>query len=106
MAVWAPFAGVLCPGDYISPVEIPMVEDSVGNYLATLSILEPLLAEAQWVVPGHGSPIKSDQALAILREDVSYVEALQSDPESAKLPIARSDGQQKKIHAANLARLV
>ena len=105
MTIWAPFAGVLCPGDYISPVEIPMVEDSISNYLATLNVLEPLVQEAEWVVSGHGGPIKSDQALAILREDVTYLQALQSDPESAKLPIARSDGQQKKIHAENLARL-
>jgi hypothetical protein len=56
-------------------------------------------------VSGHGGPIDSQRALAILREDVGYVEALQSDPESAKLPIARSDHQQKKIHADNVARL-
>jgi glyoxylase-like metal-dependent hydrolase (beta-lactamase superfamily II) len=105
MAVWAPFAGVLCPGDYISPVEIPMVEDSIGNYLATLRVLEPLVQEAEWVVPGHGGPIDAQRALAILREDVAYLEALQSDGAAAALPIARNDRRQKEIHAENVARL-
>lgn len=104
MAVWAEFAGVLCPGDYISPVEIPMVEDSIGNYLATLAVLESLIERAEWIVPGHGPPIDSQRALAILREDVSYLETLRSDPDSVRLPIARSDRRQKEIHAENVAR--
>ncbi|HWI21900.1 MAG TPA: MBL fold metallo-hydrolase [Baekduia sp.] len=105
MAVWAPFAGVLCSGDYLSPVEIPLVEDSPSNYLTTLRVLEPLVAKAKWVVPGHGSPLDAARAAAILREDIAYVEALATAPDAAKLPIARSDRRQKQLHRENLARL-
>lgn len=104
MAVWAPFAGVLCPGDYLSPVEIPWVEHSVSEYLVTLQALQPLVAQAEWVVPGHGAPLDSQRALAILREDVAYLEALR-DHGTAKLPIARSSARQKQIHEFNVARV-
>ena len=42
-------------------------------YLATLERLRPLVAEAEWVVPGHGAPIDGIRALAILGEDVRYL---------------------------------
>src|SRR3954471_4012354 len=53
MALWAPWAGVLVAGDYLSPVEIPMLSasGSVSQYLSTLRVLEPLVAEAEHVVP-------------------------------------------------------
>ena len=105
MAVWAPFAGVLCPGDYLSAVEIPWVEHSASEYLATLQILQPLVAQAEWVVPGHGPPLDSQRALSILREDVAYLEALREQGAAAKLPIARSSVRQKEIHALNVARV-
>ena len=43
MAVWIPWARVLVCGDYLSPVEIPMISEggSAGAYLATLARLEP-----------------------------------------------------------------
>ena len=100
MAVWLPWARVLCPGDYLSPVEIPMVEHSAQEYLATLDRLEPLVAEAEWVVPGHGGPIDAARAAAILREDRDYVRALPD----AKLPLARRGAEQRRIHERNVAR--
>ena len=44
MALWAPWAGVLVAGDYLSPVEIPMLSPggSAQAYLATLRRLEAL----------------------------------------------------------------
>lgn len=101
MAVWAPWLRVLCPGDHLSPVEIPMVGDR-DAYLATLDRLEPLVDAADWVVPGHGEPIDGARAAAILREDRAYVQALPGDP---PLPLARRSAAQRKIHAENLARL-
>ncbi len=55
MAVWIPWARVLVAGDYLSPVEIPMIEGSARAYLATLARLEPLVEQADYVVPGHGA---------------------------------------------------
>jgi glyoxylase-like metal-dependent hydrolase (beta-lactamase superfamily II) len=53
MALWVPWARVLVCGDYLSPVEIPMLSEggSRDAYLATLERLRPLVAQAQWVVP-------------------------------------------------------
>ena len=54
MAVWIPWARVLVAGDYLSPVEIPMLSEtgSLSAYLATLDRLEPLVEQADHVVPG------------------------------------------------------
>jgi glyoxylase-like metal-dependent hydrolase (beta-lactamase superfamily II) len=106
MAVWAPWAGVLVCGDYLSPVEIPTPDASIDAYLATLARLEPLVELAVHVVPGHGGPIDSPTARRLLAEDRAYLEALrQGRPVAAALPAGRRGGEQRRLHAANLARL-
>jgi glyoxylase-like metal-dependent hydrolase (beta-lactamase superfamily II) len=105
MAVWIPWARVLVAGDYLSPVEIPMIEGTASAYLATLNRLEPLVEQADHVVPGHGVPLDGVRAAAILREDRTYVEALLEQGGDARLPLARRTGEQKKIHARNLGRV-
>jgi glyoxylase-like metal-dependent hydrolase (beta-lactamase superfamily II) len=103
MALWLPWARVLVAGDFLSPVEIPMISrgGSRSAYLATLERLRPLVEQADHVVAGHGGPVDGTRALAILREDVAYLEGLPG----SKLPIARRTDEQKRIHAANLERL-
>jgi glyoxylase-like metal-dependent hydrolase (beta-lactamase superfamily II) len=108
MAVWAPFARVLVVGDYVSPVELPMISEggSRNAYVATLLRLAPYVEQADWIVPGHGAPLDAQRALAILREDVKYLESLDADdPSRAALPLARRDRVQQQIHAENLKRL-
>ena len=105
MAVWIPWARVLVAGDYLSPVEIPMIEGSPRAYLATLARLEPLVEQSDYVVPGHGEPLDAVRAAAILREDRAYIEALLEQGEAAKLPLARRTAEQRKIHARNVARV-
>ncbi|MCW2968477.1 MAG: fold metallo-hydrolase [Solirubrobacteraceae bacterium] len=68
MAIAMPWAGVLACGDYLSPVEDPMVEAGPADYRDTLERLRPLVAAAEWVVPGHGAPLASARALEILDE--------------------------------------
>jgi glyoxylase-like metal-dependent hydrolase (beta-lactamase superfamily II) len=99
MALWAPWARVLMCGDYLSPVEIPMLSatGSRDAYLATLERLRPLVAQAEWVVPGHGSPIERARAAAILDEDVRYLT-------NWELPLTRRTGAQRAIHAENRRR--
>jgi glyoxylase-like metal-dependent hydrolase (beta-lactamase superfamily II) len=99
MALWAPWARVLVCGDYLSPVEIPMLSatGSRDAYLATLERLRPLVAQAEWVVPGHGSPIERARAAAILDEDVRYLT-------NWELPLTRRTGAQRAIHAENRRR--
>ncbi|MSX02686.1 MAG: MBL fold metallo-hydrolase [Actinobacteria bacterium] len=100
MAIVVPWAGVLICGDYLSPVEIPMISDggSRSAYRATLERLRPLVESAEWVVPGHGAAIDGSRALAILGEDLAYLESLE-------LPLARRDSEQQRIHAENLKRI-
>jgi len=107
MAVWSPWSGVLAVGDYLSAVEIPVLGEggSVGVYAATLERLRALVAQAQFVVPGHGPVLGSEQALALLEEDLIYLQALRSrGGESARLPEGRRSKAQSAIHAENVAR--
>ena len=103
MAIWIGWARVLVCGDYISPVEVPLLADggSRDAYIATLRRLEPLVERAAVVVPGHGEPLDQVRALAILREDVAYLEGL---PDGS-LPLARRDEAQQRIHTNNLAQM-
>jgi glyoxylase-like metal-dependent hydrolase (beta-lactamase superfamily II) len=107
MAIWIPWAGVLVCGDYLSPVEIPMLSPggSAAAYLATLGRLEPLVERAEHVVPGHGGPLDAARAAAILREDRAYLEALLEQGAGARLPLARRSGAQRRIHASNVERV-
>ncbi len=56
---------------------------------------------------GHGGPIDGSRALALMREDVAYLQALGESAEAARaaLPLARRDGAQLAIHAENVARV-
>jgi glyoxylase-like metal-dependent hydrolase (beta-lactamase superfamily II) len=98
---------VLVCGDYLSPGAIPELSpsSSVDGYLATLRRLEPLVEGADAVVPGHGEPLDSTRATAILREDVAYVEALRRDGIDAPLPPTRRTGAQKRLHEYNVSLL-
>ena len=68
---WRPWLGVLVCGDYLSPVEIPMISQggSLTAYRATLERLRELVGRAQTVVPGHGAPVAPGRALEILEQD-------------------------------------
>jgi glyoxylase-like metal-dependent hydrolase (beta-lactamase superfamily II) len=98
---------VLVCGDYLSPVEIPMLSPggSAEAYLATLRRLEAFVEQAEHVVPGHGEPLDAPRAAAILREDRAYLEGVLDDPEGVRLPLARRSAQQRQIHEENVARV-
>jgi glyoxylase-like metal-dependent hydrolase (beta-lactamase superfamily II) len=103
MAAWIGWARVLVCGDYLSPVEIPMLSEggSRDAYLATLRRLEPLVDAAAHVVPGHGDVLEGARAAAILREDVDYLANLPD----AELPLARRSPAQRAIHTSNVERV-
>ena len=104
MAIFAPEAGLLLCGDYLSPVEIPMISPggSLDAYTGTLARLSGLVERADYVVPGHGTPLARDRALRILDEDASYLEALGRGEERPALPPGRDTPRQRQIHADNL----
>jgi glyoxylase-like metal-dependent hydrolase (beta-lactamase superfamily II) len=105
-AFWLGWRGVLVCGDYLSPVEIPMLSrsGSATAYLETLAHLETLVERATTVVPGHGAPLDRDRAQRILEQDRLYLETLLDKGEAA-LPEGRSTAEQRRIDAANRASL-
>ena len=104
VAFWCDWLGLLVCGDYLSPVEIPMLSPggSLEAYLETLGRLEPVVRAAETIVPGHGGAIGRDGALRVLDEDRAYLEALRERDEVAEPPAPRRTKEQRRIHAANL----
>jgi len=106
-AYWIPWLEVLVIGDYLSPVEIPMISPggSITAYVATLDRLAPLVQQARTVIPGHGGPLSREQAGRLLEQDVDYLSALPGRGAAAPLPRGRITSEQKRIHAENVGRL-
>lgn len=89
-------AGLLLVGDYLSPCEIPFVED-LAAYRATLERLLSLLGGAvRQVIPGHGPVLSAEEARQIAVADLRYLNELQTcatlgDPARAvALPLPRA----------------
>ena len=93
MALFARWCGVLVCGDYLSDVELPTWHDK-PLYRATLERLRALVADAELVVPGHGSPMRAPDAMRLLEEDVAYLE-------TGSLPPGRDDPVQRRMHERN-----
>ena len=106
LAVWIAWTGTLICGDYLSPVEIPMISPggSVADYRATLERLRGLVDRAERVVPGHGSPITAQEALGVLGENDAYLAALLEGGADAALPAGRRNPKQAQIHSENVER--
>ena len=66
---------VLLTGDYLSPCEIPFVEDAKA-YRQTLSRLVETVRGAREIIPGHGPRMSSGEALVIARADMAYLDRL------------------------------
>jgi glyoxylase-like metal-dependent hydrolase (beta-lactamase superfamily II) len=105
-AFWLPWLGALVCGDYLSPIEIPMISEggSAAAYADSLARLAPLLSSADTVIPGHGGPHGRHEAERILEEDSTYLESLLRDGD-AQLPDGRRSASQRQIHERNLASL-
>lgn len=102
------WAKVLVCGDYLSPIEIPAINQggSATTYLATLERLAALLYRVDTVVPGHGIPYDREHALAVLQEDVKYLEELSRAGEAAALPPSRRNEVQMRAHISNASVVV
>jgi glyoxylase-like metal-dependent hydrolase (beta-lactamase superfamily II) len=105
MAVFAEWAGVLVCGDYLSPVEIPIIRGSATGYLATLGRLGQLVERADWIIPGHGEPLDRPRAAEIVRDHADYVRAMIADPLAVKPTYVKGRPEQRRLHAANVERL-
>ncbi|HTD07580.1 MAG TPA: MBL fold metallo-hydrolase [Solirubrobacteraceae bacterium] len=107
MAIVVPWARVLIVGDYLSPVELPTLDDAgdLASYLATLDRLQALIAVVDHVVPGHGPVLERDRALAALEGDRAYLTALGKLGQQAELPPGRKAAGDRRAHTQNVERL-
>jgi glyoxylase-like metal-dependent hydrolase (beta-lactamase superfamily II) len=107
MAIWIPWARVLVAGDYLSPLEIPALEETgdVDAYIATLERLRPLVGRCECVVSGHGQVLDASRALAVLEEDLDYLRSLVERGAEARLPLRARASAQRAMHTRNLARI-
>ena len=101
--------GVLLVGDYLSPCEIPFIEDA-DAYRATLARLLDVLADMREVVPGHGPRLSRGDAVAIARADLEYVDRLLGARDAAaasaiELPRAADVAGMRDHHRENCAVL-
>ena len=66
----------LLVGDYLSPCEIPFV-DNLADYRRTLTRLLTLIApDIDTVIPGHGPVLSAAEARRIAREDLRYLDGI------------------------------
>jgi len=107
MAIWIPWARVLVAGDYLSTVELPVLNEPGGldAYMETLARLRSLVPHAQYVVPGHGQVLDSARARAVLDEDLTYLGTLAKMGDKAELPPGRGGAVQRRLHRENLLAL-
>jgi glyoxylase-like metal-dependent hydrolase (beta-lactamase superfamily II) len=102
----------LLVGDYLSPCEIPFVDDPAA-YRSTLLRLIEVVREVREVIPGHGARMPAEAALAIARADLAYIERLievgqNRDLEGARtiaLPRAADVVGMREHHCDNCAKI-
>lgn len=93
----------LLVGDYLSPCEIPFV-DELAPYRATLlRLLDVIATEVREVIPGHGPRLTRDEAAAIARADLAYLDQLIAG-EEAPLPRAADVVGMVDHHRANVSK--
>jgi glyoxylase-like metal-dependent hydrolase (beta-lactamase superfamily II) len=108
VGLWIAERGALICGDYLSPLEIPFVDD-LAAYAKTLRRLIAFLDQVELVIPGHGPALDRASALAIAREDLAYLEAIAAatDAEAAlavPLPRAAAVPGMLEHHRENVAK--
>ena len=67
---------VLLVGDYLSPCEIPFVDDPPAYWRTLVRLIDLLGKDLREVIPGHGPRLTAADALAIARADLAYVDRL------------------------------
>ena len=97
---------LLLVGDYLSPCEIPFIEDATA-YRETLLRLLALLRDVREVIPGHGPRLRGSEAIEIATADLAYVEQLlaAADPAAVALPRAADVVGMADHHRDNCAKL-
>ncbi len=88
-------------------MEIPFFAEGGGAlaaYRETLERLRGLVADAEYVVPGHGHALDSATAMRVLEEDIAYLDAMEEMGAQASLPPGRRTKAQRGLHLQNVSR--
>jgi glyoxylase-like metal-dependent hydrolase (beta-lactamase superfamily II) len=99
----------LLVGDYLSPCEIPFIDDAPA-YRATLARLIELLREVRRVIPGHGPRLAAAEAIAIAGADLDYLDRLiaaRDEDAALAVPLPRAADVPGMLdsHRSNCTRL-
>ncbi len=81
------------------------VRGALHAYIGTLQRLRPLVADALYIVPGHGPTLDAERGLTVLEEDLAYLHALDEHGVEAELPGGRRSTFQRALHTENAARV-
>ena len=113
MIVWEP-AGVLIAGDYLSDIEFPFVEDSIGTYRRTMSKVDRILRahQVKWMIPGHGSVAHGTEEVQKRKtESLEYLDDLEATIAGDIFPENKYETRYqywdslKEIHEAQVSRI-
>ncbi|MFV1991352.1 MAG: MBL fold metallo-hydrolase, partial [Acidimicrobiales bacterium] len=91
--LWLPDRGVLFVGDMISDLDPPSLSsgdpEEIESYFNTLNRIEALLAQAEVVIPGHGTVCDKAEALRRLEQDRAYLTWLLARTDDFQSPSQR-----------------
>ncbi len=93
----------LLVGDYLSPCEIPFVDELVAYRTTLVRLIDIISREVHEVIPGHGPRLTRDEALAVGRADLAYIDQLIGDGE-AELPRATDVVGMLDHHRVNVSK--
>lgn len=105
---------VLVAGDMLSDVLIPMLDlngadDPIGDYLAALDLLKSAAADAEVVIPGHGSVGGAGELRSRIALDRAYLLALQDGrtPDDPRIGPSAKPGWEwvADVHTGQVTRL-
>ena len=97
LGLWSPDEGLLLVGDYLSPCEIPFIDD-LASYRATLRrLIAAIENDVRRVLPGHGRELDQREATAIAEADLDYLDAL-ADCAARKDPVAAQALKLPRLH--------
>ena len=101
--------GLLVAGDYLSPLEIPHIENFPDYYRTLHRLISLLDGGVTEVIPGHGWKISDVEAREIAKDDLSYLYQMMFFRDSGDfgamrhmlLPRSSDEAKMRKQHVEN-----
>ncbi len=112
LLTYQPSAGILIAGDYLSNIEFPYIDDSIGKYRQTLDKLEWIITshDIRILITGHGDYAESrEEMLQRIDDSRAYLDKLELSVVAGKpfdleelFRTYRFPGVMTKFHEANV----